>query len=82
MCDPQVGYSWLENRDLLSIFPTVTVSGPVMVCHITVDSPYQDTWQATCGDVADLDWSTHGPRGGNPQRIRTPGWKIVNPIDC
>lgn len=50
------------NLDHMRICYTVILSRPIKVCHIIVGSPRPNVWQAARGDIADRDWSTHGPQ--------------------
>ncbi|RWR95836.1 putative pectinesterase 63 [Cinnamomum micranthum f. kanehirae] len=58
-----------ENRDHLRISPTVTMSGSIRVCHVTMGSFCVNVWQAARDDTADLDWSTHDYCGRNLPRV-------------
>ena len=52
----------------MSIYPKMTISGPIMVLRITARD-------ATHNDVVDSDWSTHD-RESNPTYASTHGHRV------
>ena len=53
----------------MRISATVTMTGPIMVRHVTAGNLPYIRIGAAQGEAADCDWSTHTHHGGNPKII-------------